>query len=61
MTKKTRKELEAIAMHCSAAIENRGGLDTRDNDTEDFPEIAVWSIKEMLEKAYELGRKDARK
>ena len=38
------------------ALEQRGGLDTRWNDTEDFPEVSVWGIREMLRKAYELGK-----
>jgi len=30
-------------------------LETRNSDSLDFHSLAVWSIKEALEKAYELG------
>jgi hypothetical protein len=43
-------------MKADYALEQRGGLDTRSNDTEDFPEVSVWGIREMLRKAYELGK-----
>lgn len=58
MNKKIKKALEKIAMEESYAIEVRGGLDTRDNDDEDFKEVSVWSLQRMLERAYELGRAD---
>lgn len=35
-------------------------LDTRKRDALDFHDIAVWSIKEALEQAYEAGRQAAR-
>lgn len=60
ISKKTLKALEKIAMEQNAAIEARGGLERKWNDEMDFPEIAVWSIEEMLIAAYQLGRKDAR-
>ena len=43
-------------MAADYVLEQRGGLDTRMNDTEDFPEVSVWGIREMLRKAYELGK-----
>lgn len=43
-------------MDADFALEQRGGLDTRRNDTEDFIELSVWGIREMLRKAYELGK-----
>ena len=56
MNKKITKELEKIAMEESYAIEARGGLDTRNNDAEDFKEISVYALQRMLERAYELGK-----
>ena len=53
MNKKIKKAMEE-----SYAIEVRGGLDTRDNDDEDFKEVSVWSLQRMLERAYKLGRTD---
>ena len=41
ISKATLKALEKIAMQESAAIEGRGGLERKWNDTEDFPEVAV--------------------
>lgn len=52
----TDKKLEQIAMAADYVLEQRGGLETRNNDTEDFPEVSVWGIREMLRKAYELGK-----
>jgi len=57
MTKAIKKQLLEIAKKATSAIEMRGDLERHYSDGEDFQEIAVWSIEEMLEKAYELGRK----
>lgn len=56
MNEQIEKALEQIAMETSFALEERGGLDTRNSDSEDFIEVSIWSIREMLKKAYELGR-----
>ena len=55
----TRKELERIAMNASIELKERGGIEDRNNDREDFPEISIWAIREMLEKAYLLGKEEA--
>lgn len=60
ISQKTLKALEQIAMKKSAVIEDRGGLERKWNDEMDFPEIAVWSIEEMLIAAYELGRQETK-
>ena len=39
----------------------RADLDAHHSDEEDFMDLAVWDIKRALEKAYELGRRDAQK
>ena len=44
----TDKKLEQIAMKADYALEQRGGLDTRSNDTEDFPEVSVWGILQTV-------------
>ena len=54
-SKAEEKRLEQIAMDCSESLRDRGGLDTRHNDT-DFLEVYSWSISEMVRKAYLLGR-----
>lgn len=56
MNKNIEKALEKIAMEESYSIEERGGLDSRNNDDEDFMEISVTSLQRMLKRAYELGR-----
>ncbi len=60
ISKKTMKALEKIAMEKSSVLEERGGIERRWSDELDFPEIAIWSIEEMLIAAYNLGRKDAK-
>lgn len=35
-------------------------LETRNRDSLDFPEVAVWCIKQALQMAYEKGLKDGR-
>ena len=60
ISKATLKALEKIAMQENAAIEERGGLERKWNDTEDFPEVAGWSIEAMLVAAYKLGKQAAK-
>ena len=55
------KQLLNIATELSYTVEMRGDLDSRMNDEEDFIDIAVWTLQEMLERAYQLGLSDARK
>ena len=59
ISRKTAKALEKIAMSASDSLEYRGGIDERNNDSEDFPEISIRALQEMLEQAYLLGRADA--
>lgn len=59
MNENIKKALEQIAKEECYSIEARGGLDTRNNDSEDFFEVGVWSIRRMLERAYELGKADS--
>ena len=61
MNKTLQKQLEKIAKENSYVIEQRGDLETRNSDSEDFLEISVWSLKEMLKQAYELGKQDGQK
>ena len=55
-TKKEYNKLLEIAKDRIYAIENRGDLETRNNDSEDFIETSVSSIKDILIAAYELGK-----
>ena len=45
-----------IAKHLMAAVDSRGDLEARDNDSEDFIEVPVWGIQKAMEEAYLLGR-----
>ena len=58
ISRKTEKALEKIAMSADYTLECRGGIDTRNNDEEDFPEVSVWTLRKMLQQAYLLGRSD---
>lgn len=42
----------------SRAVKMRGNLERRNNDSDDFLDISVWSLQAMLEKSYELGRQN---
>lgn len=61
LTAKKMAQLEKIAMTASYSLNDRGGIDMRNNDTEDFPEIEIASIQVMLEDAYRLGLEDGKK
>lgn len=56
-----RKNLYKIAEKNLLAVEERGDLETRYNDSEDFLDVAVWTLQKMLEEAYELGKKQGEK
>ena len=61
ISKATLRALEQIAMNADYALEIRGGIDGRNNDEEDFPEISINAIQTMLEQAYLLGKAEAAK
>lgn len=53
----TREQtIEEIAKKYFYAVRERGDLDERGNDSEDFIETSVWSLQAALEAAYEAGR-----
>lgn len=58
MKKDLEKKLFEIAKKHSYEIEERGDLEARMNDQDDFLDIAVWGLKRMLEEAYELGKSE---
>ena len=61
MTKKEQNAILEIARRNLPAMEQRGDFETRMNDTEDFLEVSVWSLRAALEEAYELGRAAGKK
>ena len=56
ITKEEEKALLEIAKRLMVAVDNRGDLEARDNDSEDFIEVPVWGIQKAMEEAYLLGR-----
>lgn len=54
--KDEEKALLEIAKRLMTAIDSRGDLEARDNDSEDFIEVPVWGIQKAMEEAYLLGR-----
>ena len=57
INKTTEKELLKIAKMYSSTVRERGDLEERNNDSEDFIDVSVWGVKKMLEQAYALGAK----
>lgn len=55
--KRDKALLEIVKKHSYEIVE-RGDLEKRNNDSEDFLEVSVWSLKEMLKEAYELGKQN---
>ena len=51
------KLINGIAAKHLIAVEERGGLETRHSDSEDFIEVSVWGVEAALKEAYEAGRK----
>lgn len=51
------KKLYEIAAKHLVAVEERGDLETRRSDGEDFFEVSVWGLAAALKDAYEAGRK----
>lgn len=58
ITKATEKKLLQIAKQYSASVKQRGDLKERNNDADDFIDISVWGLEQMLQKAYALGREE---
>ena len=61
LSKEQLQRLEDMAKETSYEIQERGGLDVRNWDREDFPEISITSITRMIERAYKMGLEDGRK
>lgn len=55
------QRLEDMAKDTSYEIRERGGLEVKNWDREDFPEISICSIARMIERAYKMGLEDGKK
>ena len=51
------KELFEIAAKHLITVQERGDLEARHRDSEDFIEVSVWGLEAALKDAYEAGRK----
>ena len=56
-TKRKQAYKDAMVNEIAQRILNIDTLQTRKSDSLDFHDVAVWSIKEALEAAFEAGRK----
>ena len=59
MTNTSANERDTALAGIAAQTMNIPTLDTPRSDRLDFYEVAVWSLREALERAYEAGRKHA--
>ena len=51
------KQITEIAAKHLITVQERGDLETRHCDSEDFIEVSVWGLEAALKDAYEAGRK----
>jgi len=51
------RKLVQIASKHLIAVAERGDLETRHSDEEDFFEVSVWDLKATLKAAYDAGRR----
>lgn len=58
LTKKEQRKVLEIAKRVVYGVKERGDLEQRFNDSEDFLDIAVWTLREAMEEAYALGKED---
>ena len=56
LKRKNEQRVTEMALQMIPALEGRKNLESQGNDSEDFIEISVWTLKEALVKAYELGK-----
>lgn len=59
ITKEEEKALLEIAKRLMAAVDSRGDLEARDNDSEDFIEVPVWGIQKAMEEVVRCGLRAA--
>lgn len=56
LTKAQETQLLEIAKRLMYAVDSRGDLEERGNDSEDFIEVPVWGLKKALEEAFLLSK-----
>ena len=60
LTKKEQRKVLEIAKRVVYGVKERGDLEQRFRDSDDFLDIAVWTLRQALEEAYALGKEDGR-
>lgn len=60
MTTKTKAPSEALLLEIAAKYFGLETLETRNSDSLDFHDVAVWSIRAALEAAFAAGQATAR-
>lgn len=60
MPKTTQQNIDQLLTEIAKKHLNLETLETRNSDSLDFHDVAVWSLKEALQEAYEAGLKAKR-
>ena len=60
LTKKEQRKVLEIAKRVVYGVKERGDLEQRFRDSDDFLDIAVWTLRQAMEEAYALGKEDGR-
>lgn len=55
MPKATQQDIDQLLAEIAKKHLNLETLETRNSDSLDFHDVAVWSLKEALQEAYEAG------
>lgn len=55
MPKTTQQQIDQLLTEIAKKHLNLETLETRNSDSLDFHDVAVWSLKEALQEAYEAG------
>ena len=61
LTKKEQRKVLEIAKRVVYGVKERGDLEQRYRDSDDFLDIAVWTLREAMEEAYALGKEDGKR
>ena len=61
LTKKEQQKVLEIAKRVVYGVKDRGDLEQRYRDSDDFLDIAVWTLREAMEEAYALGKEDGKR
>ena len=60
VSKIEKEKIFSVASHEIVGLHERGSLETKHNDDEDFMVVSVWELSAALEKVYLLGVSDGK-